>query len=264
MKYNFLLCYTLASALLASLDLLVANYVWFQLSLVYMYQIIQEDVFRMDPTSLPCASSDSDSDTSTYQSESDFSWMSLSSITSGGESNDSDTCRSDDDDDVIEEEILDVPIPPPLCDQRAVNHSESSPNEEQDVFKKGYRLCGDNVDKSVKHRYMRMDNKSNVKAIHYFNSYATKNRIDTSNLHSVSSCNPSPRSMALTLLPSTDDNSVLHQNIGTIISRVLVDYLPYFKKTFDGVVTWHIPHQYSEEMCAKSEVVSNHIYREGS
>ena len=61
---------------------------------------------------------------------------------------------------------------------------------------------------------------------------------------------------ALTLLPSIKDDIVLQHNIGTIVSRILVDQVPYFKTAFADIVTWHIPHQYSVQMSAKSKVVS--------
>ena len=40
----------------------------------------------------------------------------------------------------------------------------------------GYKLMGDNVDKSVKARYMRMEQYSN-KSLHYFHYFAIQNQI---------------------------------------------------------------------------------------
>ena len=118
--------------------------------------------------------------------------MSMSSISlSNGENSDVDLASSDLEED-IHDEILDVPLPPCLSSEEIGNHCEVIVNEEQDVLKMGYRICGDNVDKSIKHRYMRTDLKSNVKGFHYFQSYATKNKIDTTNLHSTCTCFPSP------------------------------------------------------------------------
>ena len=44
-----------------------------------------------------------------------------------------------------------------------------------------YRLCGDNIDKTVKPRYMRSDTHK-TESIHYFHSYAIANRVDFSDL----------------------------------------------------------------------------------
>ena len=44
-----------------------------------------------------------------------------------------------------------------------------------------YRLCGDNIDKTVKPRYMRSDTHK-TESIHYFHSYAAANRVDFSDL----------------------------------------------------------------------------------
>ena len=44
-----------------------------------------------------------------------------------------------------------------------------------------YRLCGDNIDKTVKQRYMRSD-AYKTGSIHYFHSYAVADRIDFGSL----------------------------------------------------------------------------------
>lgn len=58
------------------------------------------------------------------------------------------------------------------------------------------------------------------------------------------------------LLPSLSDDQVLLSNFSILISRVLCEELSYFIKNFDGVVTSHIRHLYSEEMSKRSETVS--------
>lgn len=52
--------------------------------------------------------------------------------------------------------------------------SSQSESRKADVIL--YRLCGDNIDKTVRHRYMR------TSSLHYFHSYAIADRIDFSNL----------------------------------------------------------------------------------
>lgn len=123
----------------------------------------------------------------------------------------------------------------------------------------GYKLVGDNIDKGVKARYMRVDKYYN-KSLHYFHSFAVANRIDFSEFSDVkpSTCMNNPPKRAVQLLPTQEDDRVLRNNFITLVSRVLVDNIPFFKQMFDGVVTQHIQHKYSSEMARKSHVVSSH------
>lgn len=57
------------------------------------------------------------------------------------------------------------------------------------------------------------------------------------------------------MLPSEDSNFAVESDFITLVSRILVKYLPAFSFLKD-VVVHHIPHQYSQEMAQKSEVVS--------
>ena len=111
-----------------------------------------------------------------------------------------------------------------------------------------YRLCGDNIVKGIKQRYMRVG-KQGLDAIHYFHSYAVSNRVDSTGMED-------QHQIALSLLPSADDDDVIRNNISILLSRVLVKSLAFFKMSFDGVVNWHIQHQFYEEMSKKSDVVS--------
>ena len=49
---------------------------------------------------------------------------------------------------------------------------------------------------------------------------------------------------------------MMRNNFATHVSRVLVNNIDFFKVTFDGVVDWHIKHQFYEQMSRKSDVVS--------
>ena len=120
----------------------------------------------------------------------------------------------------------------------------------------GYKLVGDNIHKGVKARYMRAEVHRN-QSLHYFHCFAIQNRIDHSNYPGVHppTCKDSPRHRALALLPSKEDDSTLWMNIAVLVSRVLAEYMPFFKHTFDDVVTWHIKHQHTAEMSSKSLVV---------
>lgn len=62
--------------------------------------------------------------------------------------------------------------------------------------------------------------------------------------------------MALAMLPSQEHDATLHNNIATLISRVLVTHMQFFQFAFSDVTTWHIHHKYYKEMSLKSDVVS--------
>lgn len=125
----------------------------------------------------------------------------------------------------------------------------------------GYKLVGDNIDFTVRARYMRTDGRQD-QSLHYYHAYAIRDRIDLSRFpfHLSRITHPTDsstlRSMALEMLPSSVDNAALSKNIAILVSRVLVESLPFFKSTFSDVVMWHIEHKHSDEMCRKSEVVS--------
>ena len=129
-------------------------------------------------------------------------------------------------------------------------HSSSSPME------LGYKIVGDNLDKSVKARYMH-DGAGN-QSLHYFHYFAVKNRVNLSNLPDVhpQTCMPSPELKAVIMLPSAEDDKDLCRLFAVHVSRVLATHIPYFKYAFDDVVEWHIKHKYYSEMSLASEVVS--------
>jgi len=205
----------------------------------------------MEACSADVVSSGSDTDCdSDVSSDSDCSWVSFSSITDDSESDGAVSSVSND-------KVI------PLRSTVPVSQQNKDSFDCIDVTREtknslGYRLCGDNIDKSIKHRYMRSGATSKVKSIHYFNSYASRNRIDSGISPQVHSCMPSAASIAPTLLPSPEDDAMLCHSFEILVSRVLVRYVPFFSKSFDGpgVVTWHIEHKHYTEMSEKSEVVS--------
>ena len=110
---------------------------------------------------------------------------------------------------------------------------------------------GDNIDKNVKPRFMRIDKRT--KSLHYFNSYAVKDRVDSSSTTQLDSSNRSRLDVS-NILPNDDDLHQLTSNCAILLSRVLVDYVPLFN-SFQNVVTWHIQHEQSMSMRQKSVVV---------
>jgi L1 cell adhesion molecule like protein len=117
------------------------------------------------------------------------------------------------------------------------------------------KLCGENLDKTVKTRYMRLD-KGNL-SLHYFHAYAVLDRIDLSGVSDslVASCLPSPEKIATSLLPSKLDDQTLKHHFAILVSRVLATHIKFFSFGFDDVVQWHIQHVFSKQMAEKSVVV---------
>ena len=148
-----------------------------------------------------------------------------------------------------------------IFDQNVCSHNPQDLNvhtSQSNASKKlGYKVVGDNIDKGMKARYMRYDAHCN-KSIHYFHSFAVLNRVDFSSLpdEHPNTCLNHPYKVALSLLPSADDDRALRKLFVVHISRILFTHVPYFRLSFDGVIEWHIKHKYYEEMTSKSEVVS--------
>ena len=98
-------------------------------------------------------------------------------------------------------------------------------------------------------------------SLHYFHSYAVQNRVNVSNLSdSPVNITLSPERMAISILPSIEDDSKVKCNMAVLVSRVLASHMKFFNFSFADAVKWHIEHQFSEEMSQKSVVVSMHIF----
>lgn len=119
-----------------------------------------------------------------------------------------------------------------------------------------FRICGDNIDKTIRRRFLRSD-RSNT-SLHYFHSYAVLNRIDFSNLSDSLPDNSTITNMenvAVSLQPTKLDDQILQDNIGMLISRILCTRMSFFRVCFQDLVHWHIKHKYTPEMSQKSVVV---------
>ena len=117
----------------------------------------------------------------------------------------------------------------------------------------GIKIVGDNIDKHVKPREMRHD--VQAQSLHYFNSYAVKDRLPTTQLEDKPSL-PDFSSFDLSeLMPSTEDDRLIQKNFTVLISRVLKKNFQFFEKFATGVPK-HIKHKYYKEFSKKSEVVS--------
>jgi hypothetical protein len=59
------------------------------------------------------------------------------------------------------------------------------------------------------------------------------------------------------VLPSLTDEINIKHNFTILVSRILVEHIPFFNENFNDVVQRHITHDYYEEMSRKSEIVCN-------
>ena len=117
-----------------------------------------------------------------------------------------------------------------------------------------YIIVGDNVDKNVSPRDMRVDHQT--QSLHYFNSYVTLDRVDGSQLAADSSTISPDDIMAIpisAILPTAQDCSDLRRDYIVLVARVPSESLPYFKGMRHCVP--NITHAHSSELCKKSETV---------
>ena len=116
----------------------------------------------------------------------------------------------------------------------------------------GYVLVGDNIDKTVNAHHQTMESRN--RSLHYFNSYAVKDRCDFSHLPEFES--PIERSSydMKCLLPSDDDFEAILLHFAVVVGRMLTTYMPGFDKYIS--LSSQIKHKYSNEMKRKSDVVS--------
>ena len=115
-----------------------------------------------------------------------------------------------------------------------------------------YIIVGDNIDKNVSPRDMRVDNQT--KSFHYFHSYAVHDRV---NLRAYDNKLPDidVESLPLTVfLPSMNDCKKLRDNYVILASRVLVKHLS-FLAPLKGCIPQHIDHIHLKELTKKSDIV---------
>ena len=120
-----------------------------------------------------------------------------------------------------------------------------------------YKLIGDNLDKNIQARYVRLESHQN-KSFHLFHLCAVRDRIDFSKIpnHHAIGCLHSLYNRALALLPTAENSAALRKNFIVLLSRLLTSNMKFFKFTCDGVIQWYINQKYSKEMATKSTIVS--------
>ena len=168
-------------------------------------------------------------------------------------------CEDSEEGDISEEEDEQAQMVPMIAEAPIVLESclriEKVPGVCQ-VKTNSFRLCGDNIDKTVRRRFLRSD-RGNV-SLHYFHSFAIINRIDFSNLSDDLPDNSTVtdlENVALSLQPTKLDDKILQKNIGTLISRILSNNMNFFKVCLEDLINWHVEHKYTPEMSQKSKVV---------
>ncbi len=114
------------------------------------------------------------------------------------------------------------------------------------------KFVGDNVDKQVSVRDIRSDHHGRL--MHMFSIFAVKARVSppfpVSGFSRPTLCTDTVERF----LPTKEDIIVIQGDLEVLVSRILCDYIEGFQE-LKRLVTKHIPHTYSEEMAAKSEVV---------
>ena len=116
-----------------------------------------------------------------------------------------------------------------------------------------YIIVGDNIDKNVSPRYMRIDNQ--VKSLHYWHSYAVHDRIDVGGLSGDGHVKDINSLDVSDVFPTVADCVSIHNNYVVLAARVIVENLPHFTFLHKCVIQ-HIPHKFSDETSKKSLIVS--------
>ena len=118
----------------------------------------------------------------------------------------------------------------------------------------GFKICGDNLDKTMHRRHIRCDQQN--KTLHYFHSYAVKDQVNLQDLSDAGPKKPSTISEVLEKVePNAQENALFIDECAVLLSRIMCDNMPYFIENYEDVVQRHIPHMYKQEMSSKSEVV---------
>eukprot|EP00731_Ephydatia_muelleri_P006750 Em0003g998a len=116
----------------------------------------------------------------------------------------------------------------------------------------GFKLIGDNIDKNIKPRDMRINNQT--KSLHYFHAFAVKDRINFSDItNNAELVFPDDIDYSV-FYPNDDDDAQLVSNFQTLVTRIFVEHIPHLQHLF-GKVTHNIQHKYSKNMSIKSTVV---------
>lgn len=110
--------------------------------------------------------------------------------------------------------------------------------------KKFFKIVGDNINKEVKPRDMRVD--YSTRSLHYFHAFAVQDQLDLTG-YSDEPRQPDMTSIEVeSLLPSPADEKALRDNMTVLVARTLVKHLPFLshlelvlkKSTYCTGFTW--------------------------
>ena len=121
-----------------------------------------------------------------------------------------------------------------------------------------YVIIGDNIDKNVSPRDMTVDHQ--VQSLHYFNSYAALDQVDTSTLSTNSPINSPDEILKIStsaILPTEEDCDTIRKNYIVLAAHVIAERIPYFKKLQLTQCVPTIVHCNSSKLANKSETVSS-------
>lgn len=118
-----------------------------------------------------------------------------------------------------------------------------------------FQIIMDNLNMNTKARHKTMDTSNKV--FNLVHSVAVKDRAPSEDLDSVH-----PQADILSVpneafVPNAEDYKALYKDCNILIQRALVDHISALKDCKE-FVTYHIPHQYTEESKKKSVIVSIH------
>ena len=116
-----------------------------------------------------------------------------------------------------------------------------------------FSLCWDNIQKNIKPRNSTTDRTDHF--LIWANAYAVKNRITAPDMSPEGT--PTKRALHIPLtdiLPSPEDVAALRMRLVIIATRILVQCVPFFS-SWGSSVLGHIPHDHSDEMTYRSEIV---------
>ncbi len=89
-----------------------------------------------------------------------------------------------------------------------------------------FKIVGDNIDKYVKPREMRIDAQASM--LHYFNMYAVRDRLDVSDLPDDAALPDLSSVRVEKVLPDSEDHTALRSNFTVLVGRVLKKHMPFF------------------------------------
>ncbi len=123
-----------------------------------------------------------------------------------------------------------------------------------DIPDPGYALCWDNVqmETKAKHQSRQRQNRMHLWA----NAFACRHRVDCLHLDGTGFVRASLLPLSV-FFPMPDVLQALRSRMCVMVQRILCTHMTCFKEFGDNV-TWHIAHQFSDEMRQRSKLVKHY------